>query len=114
MSDSAPTKQPKQAVHELDTLVHHLADELGSFRRRALLAEARLKEVEGHENGAVSLDLAARVAQLEKENKRLHDKVESAGSRAKQMLDRVRFLRQQAQAGAAAANSAAASAAGER
>ncbi|HEY4216869.1 MAG TPA: hypothetical protein VGM67_07005 [Gemmatimonadaceae bacterium] len=96
MSDSERTDL--RAVQELDALVRHLADELASFRRRALVAEARLKEIEGHEHGAVNLDLAARVSQLEKENTRLRDKLESAGTRAKQMLDRVRFLRQQAQA----------------
>jgi hypothetical protein len=58
-----------------------------------------LKEVEGHEHGAVNLDLAARVGHLEKENKRLQDKLDTAGTKAKQMLDRVRFLRQQAQGG---------------
>lgn len=86
-------------MQELDALVRHLADELASFRRRALVAEARLKEVEGHEHGAVNLDLAARVGYLEKENRRLQDKLDAAGTKAKQMLDRVRFLRQQAQGG---------------
>ena len=97
MSDNVPTDP--RAIRELGTLVHHLADELAAFRRRALLAEARLKEVEGHEGGAVTLDLAARVAHLERENERLQGKFESASLRAKQMLDRVRFLRQQAQGG---------------
>jgi hypothetical protein len=97
MSDNAPTESVK--VQELDVLVRHLADELASFRRRALLAEARLKEVEGLEGGAVNLDLAARVGRLERENARLETKLETASGRAKQMLDRVRFLRQQAQGG---------------
>jgi hypothetical protein len=35
---------------------------------------------------------------LERENEKLQTKLETAGTRAKQMLDRVRFLRQQAQA----------------
>jgi hypothetical protein len=84
---------------ELDALVRHMADELAGFRRRALLAEARLKEVEANEGGAASLDLIARVAHLEQENERLHTRLESAGARARQMLDRVRFLRQQTQGG---------------
>src|SRR6059058_4279160 len=95
MSDSAQAES--SPIRELDTLVHHLADELAGFRRRALLAEQRLKDVEGHEHGAVSIDLANRVAELEKENEQLRGRLESATSRAKQMLDRVRFLRQQAQ-----------------
>jgi hypothetical protein len=94
MSDNATELRPMQ---ELETLVRHLADELAGFRRRALLAEARLKEVEGHEGGAASLELANRVSVLERENEKLHARLETAGARAKQMLERVRFLRQQAQ-----------------
>jgi hypothetical protein len=98
MSDQEPTEN--SAVQELDQLVRHLADELAGFRRRALTAEARLKEVEGHDGGAVSLDLAARCAKLERDNDRLQTKLETATTRARKMLDRVKFLRQQAQAGA--------------
>jgi hypothetical protein len=97
MSDHGPTENP--AVQELDVLVRHLADELAGFRRRALTAEARLKEVEGHDGGAVGLDLAARCASLEQENEQLQTKLNTATERAKKMLERVRFLRQQAQAG---------------
>ena len=88
-------------MRELETLVRHLADELASFRRRALVAEARIKEIEAHEAGAANVDLVARCAQLERENERLQDKLETAGARTMQMLDRVRFLRQQAQIGVA-------------
>ena len=95
MSDNVQSDH--RAVQELDVLVHHLAEELAAFRRRALLAEARLKEVESHETGAVSLDLAARCASLERENDKLRTTLESAHTRARQMLDRVKFLRQQAQ-----------------
>jgi hypothetical protein len=95
MSDNAPVDL--RPMQELETLVRHLADELAGFRRRALLAEARLKEVEGIEGGAVNLDLANRVSLLERENDKLQAKLDTAGTRAKAMLERVRFLRQQAQ-----------------
>ena len=95
MSDSDQIESA--AVRELDVLVRHLAEELASFRRRALTAEARLKELEAHEGGPASFELATRVAQLERENEQLQSRLESAGTRAKQMLDRVRFLRQQTQ-----------------
>jgi hypothetical protein len=96
MSDNAPVEQ--QAFAELESLVHHLAEELAGFRRRALLAESRLKDINEHEEAGVSsADLAARVAQLEGENERLQNRLEAATVRAKQMLDRVKFLRQQAQ-----------------
>jgi hypothetical protein len=95
MSDHAPAD--RDAVRELGSLVHHLADELAAFRRRALVAEARLKDLDGHNGSAINLDLAGRVAHLERENENLASKVEAAGTRAKAMLDRVRFLRQQTQ-----------------
>jgi hypothetical protein len=98
MSDHAQAE--KRAIEELDTLVHHLADELAGFRRRALQAEARLKEVEGQEGGAASLELAGRVSELERENEQLRARLETARTRATQMLDRVKFLRQQAAQGA--------------
>jgi predicted RNase H-like nuclease (RuvC/YqgF family) len=94
MSDNAPPET--QAIAELDHLVRHLADELAAFRRRALTAESRLKDVENQEGGAVALDLSTRVTALERENERLQNRLAEATSRAKQMLERVRFLRQQA------------------
>jgi hypothetical protein len=99
MSDNDQAE--KRAVQELNVLVHHLAEELAGFRRRALTAESRLKDVEGHEGGAASLELVNRCAELEQENEKLKAKLDAANSRAKQMLDRVRFLRQQAQTGGA-------------
>src|SRR5512146_327579 len=95
MSDPAQTDH--DAIRELDVLVRHLAEELAAFRRRALTAESKLKDVEAHEGGAMALDLSARVNELEKENEQLRTRLEAATGRAKQMLERVRFLRQQAQ-----------------
>jgi hypothetical protein len=97
MSDNA--QADLRPILELDALVRHLADDLASFRRRALVAEARLKEIESQDGGAANLELATRVNQLERENERLQGKLESATARARQILDRVRFLRQQAQGG---------------
>lgn len=95
MSDNAPTEQ--QTFQELATLVHHLADELATFRRRALTAEAKLKDVESAAGGASNIGLAQRAAELERENTALKKRLEAVTEKTKQMLDRVRFLRQQAQ-----------------
>ncbi len=95
MSDNAQAE--KRAIQELDVLVHHLAEELAGFRRRALTAEAKLKEMGEQEGGAASLELVNRCSELEQENERLKTKLDAAMTRAKQMLDRVKFLRQQAQ-----------------
>ncbi|HVZ78777.1 MAG TPA: hypothetical protein VG818_12415, partial [Gemmatimonadaceae bacterium] len=86
------------AFRELQAVVHKLGEELASFRRRALLAEARLKELEaGGADGPVQPRLADRIAELEQENQSLRTRVNAARDRTRTMLDRVRFLRQQAQ-----------------
>ena len=100
MSDSA--RPENTAFRELETLVRHLADELAGFRRRALLAEARVREAESQGTAPVVLekrDLADRVTQLEHENAALKGRLDAATARTNQMLDRVRFIRQQAQGG---------------
>lgn len=100
MSDSA--RPEITAFRELETLVRHLADELAGFRRRALLAEARVREAESQGTAPVvqeMRDLSDRVTQLEHENAALKGRVDAATARTKQMLDRVRFIRQQAQGG---------------
>jgi hypothetical protein len=88
------------AFRELETLVRHLGDELAGFRRRALLAEARLRELEGSEVQPVveQRQLSERCTQLEHENAALKGRLEAATARTRQMLDRVHFIRQQAQA----------------
>lgn len=97
---SVPELPELRALDELVTLVGHLSEELASFRRRALTAEGRLKELEQPGTaGAVDHTLRERIGHLERENAELHARVETATSRTRQMLDRVRFLRQQAQAG---------------
>jgi len=97
MSDN---ERPDQhAFSELNALVHHLADELAAFRRRALIAEARVKELEAQEGGSADGQLAARAAELERDNERLRAKLEMTAARARKMLERVKYLRQQTQVG---------------
>jgi predicted RNase H-like nuclease (RuvC/YqgF family) len=100
MSDSV--RPEITAFRELETLVRHLADELAGFRRRALLAESRVREAESQGTAPVvqeMRDLSDRVTQLEHENAALKGRVDGATARTKQLLDRVRFIRQQAQGG---------------
>jgi hypothetical protein len=100
MSDS---ERPElTAFHELETLVHRLADELAGFRRRALVAEARAKELEAQVAQPARQQqrhLSERVSLLEQENAALRERLDAATARTTQMLDRVRFIRQQAQGG---------------
>lgn len=100
MFDSA---RPEQAAFtELETLVRHLAAELASFRRRALKAEARLRELEGSGDGDAEGETSGRVEELLQRNAALDAQVEKARERAEQMLERVRFMRQQARPGGGA------------
>ncbi|HEY5021704.1 MAG TPA: hypothetical protein VII30_04365 [Gemmatimonadaceae bacterium] len=91
MSDSA--RPEIAAFAELEQLVKHVGDELASFRRRALQAEARLKSLES--SGVKGVVSPERVQFLERENAGLSSRLEAARTRTQQMIDRVRFLRQQ-------------------
>jgi hypothetical protein len=81
------------AFAELEQLVKHLGDELASFRRRAQQAEVRLKALES--TGVKGVVSPERVHFLERENAGLTTRLEAARTRTQQMIDRVRFLRQQ-------------------
>ena len=98
MSDS---ERPEAlAFRELEQLVRHLGDELAGFRRRALVAEARVREleVEGSPPGArEQRELGDQLTKLEHDNAVLRGRLEAATARTKAILDRVRFIRQQAQ-----------------
>jgi hypothetical protein len=98
MSDS---ERPEAlAFRELEQLVRHLGDELAGFRRRALVAESRVRELESVEakpGVRQQRELGDRLNQLEHDNAVLRGRLESATARTKAMLDRVRFIRQQAQ-----------------
>jgi hypothetical protein len=98
MSDS---ERPEiVAFRDLEQLVRHLGDELAGFRRRALVAESRLRELESEEQAPDVKQqrvLDERVTELEHENAVLRGRLESATERTRQMLERVRFIRQQAQ-----------------
>ena len=91
MSDSV--RPEIAAFAELEQLVKHLGDEMASFRRRALQAEARLKTLESA--GVKGVVSPERVQLLERENAGLNTRLEAARTRIQQMIDRVRFLRQQ-------------------
>jgi hypothetical protein len=85
----------------LRRLVRALAEELAGFRRRALAAEARVRELESQQppTPMVNADpgLASRVVALEAENAELLRRIEAASARAERIRSRVRFLRQQSE-----------------
>jgi hypothetical protein len=92
-----------RAFKELEGLVRNLGEELAMFRRRAIAAETQLKELgrgqppRGTGRGSSAGDHAGG-GDLESENRALRTRLERAEDRVRQMMDRVRFLRQQLQA----------------
>ena len=94
MSDSA--RPEKAAFKELESLVRHLGEELTGFRKRALQAEARLKEIDTAASS--SKPTPERLAALERENKDLARRLRTATERIAGMLERVQFLREQSEA----------------
>lgn len=105
------------AQAELRSLIHRLADEVASFRGRALAAEARQRDLEqvliaagpviatGAADTGSQFDLedavalAGRVAELELENDGLRERLALAAERTSRLLVRTRFLRQQQEQG---------------
>jgi hypothetical protein len=81
------------AFLELEHLVRNVGEVLATFRRRALAAEGRLREL-GDGDGATRA-LGRGAAELEQDVGRLQEKLDRATARTEQMLERVRFLRQQ-------------------
>jgi hypothetical protein len=92
---SVPERPDALAFRDLQGVVHNLVDELAGFRKRALAAEAKLKGFESATGS--SAKTGARLAELEEENARLRAQVEKARASTRGMLEKVRFLRQQAQ-----------------
>lgn len=82
------------AAEEVAALVTALGEELTVFRQRALKAEARVKELEAAGGGEL-VELGKRISTLEAENQTLLLRIESASERTEELLDRVRFTRQQ-------------------
>jgi hypothetical protein len=81
-----------EALSELEEVLRHLGDELASWRRRALGAEAKLAEqaramAEGGDASALE--------RLETENARLKQRLEQASVRVAGIVDRLKFLEQQ-------------------
>lgn len=93
MASDNELPEAESAFADLEKLVQHLGDELASFRRRALQAEARVKALEG--SPGATRTSPERIDKLERENANLRVRLEKARGRTRQMLDRVRFLRQQ-------------------
>jgi hypothetical protein len=81
-----------EALTELRSVLHALTEELASWRRRALKAEAQQIEFAGGHDVVASRE---RIVALEAENADLHGRVEAARGRVSELAQRLRFLEQQ-------------------
>jgi hypothetical protein len=95
MSDHA--RPDVEAVRELETLVRQMAEQLASFRSRALSAEERLRHLDGADDHPEPPRVRERIRALEQENASLRGRLDAATARTRSVLERVHFLRQQAQ-----------------
>ena len=95
MSDSE--RPDLDAFQELSAVIRGLGDEMGAWRRRAQVAEARTRELEHAKTPPSPAQLDERVAALERENTELRARLEAARQRTLRLVDRMRFLRQQHQ-----------------
>jgi hypothetical protein len=88
---SAGERPDLDALRELDEVLRHFENELASWRRRALSAEARLADAG---MGSPS-EAPSRAHELEEENRALQQRIAGAKTRVGELLDRMRFLEEQ-------------------
>lgn len=87
------------AFRELEVVVRRAARDLAASRRGAEEPSFEEPVIEGDGPDLRAFDLELRLANLERENAVLRERLATAGARARQMLERVHFLRQQTQVG---------------
>ena len=86
------------AFRELEVVVRRAARDLAVARRGSDdVLDGSVGETVAPDLRAFDLEL--RLANLERENAALRDRLAAAGARVRQMLERVHFLRQQTQVG---------------
>ena len=93
-----------RAVQEMGELLQHVGEELAAWRRRSLKAEAELGEARakgGMVAGPELLQARQRVINLELENQALRERVDAARDKRRILANRLSFLEQDADEGAA-------------
>jgi predicted nuclease with TOPRIM domain len=81
-----------QALTELERVLQHVKDELASWRRRALKAEAHRAEM-GMDHDVVAT--RERIRELELENEQVNGRLQAARTRVDDLLTRLKFLEEQ-------------------
>jgi hypothetical protein len=87
------------AFRELEAVVRQATRDLAAARRSADVDILPEPLADGLAPDLRAFDLELRLTNLERENELLRERLAAAAARARQMLERVRFLRQQTQLG---------------
>lgn len=87
------------AFRELEAVVRRAARDLVASRRGPEIEVFDEPVTDGEGPDLRAFDLELRLANLERENAMLRDRLATAAARTRQMLERVHFLRQQTQVG---------------
>src|SRR3954454_17384249 len=95
MSDHA--RPDIEAFRELENLVRTLGEQLAGYRQRAYAAEERLRDLDSTADHPDPPRVRERIRALEQENASLRGRLDAATARTRSVLERVHFLRQQAQ-----------------
>jgi hypothetical protein len=93
-----------RAIQELGDLLQHVGEELAAWRRRSLKAEAELGEARAKGGVVAGPELTQarqRLLALEVENQALRDRIGAARDRLRMLANRLGFLEQDADEGAA-------------
>jgi predicted nucleic acid-binding Zn-ribbon protein len=86
-----------KALTELELLLRHATEELASWRRRTLRAEAELSEARASGGVVAGPELKGarqRINELESENQALRQRIEAAKERLRVLSARLSFLEQ--------------------
>ena len=86
-----PGNDALDALVELEQVLAHLREGVSDWRRRALKAEAERAEL----GKTDAVRAKEHVRQLEADNAELHQRLELAHGRVKDLLTRLRFLEEQ-------------------
>jgi hypothetical protein len=89
---SAGERPDLDALHELEEVLRHLAEELSAWRRRALTAEARVSD---HSRSSGD-DGPHHLRDVEEANRVLEQRLDAARTRVTELVGRLDFLEQQA------------------
>ena len=100
LSLASDTVRPEiAAFRELEAVVRRATRDLAASRRGAEVEVFEEAVVAGEAPDLRAFDLELRLANLERENAMLRERLAAAATRTRQMLERVHFLRQQTQVG---------------